>query len=48
MLLKYQDPVDLEIYKWIAINKTDFQFATKIFNLLGNVYISLLNTKHTV
>ena len=36
MLLKYQDPTELEIYRWIAICKTDFAFATKIFDLLGN------------
>jgi len=34
MLLKYQDPTELEIYRWIAICKTDFAFATKIFDLL--------------
>merc|ERR1711990_941716 len=35
MLLKFQPPEKLEVYKWIAINRTDYDFAMKIFNLLG-------------
>merc|ERR1711970_1310122 len=34
MLLLYKKPVDLEIYKWLAVNKTEFDFASRVFNLL--------------
>jgi len=34
MLLKFQPAEKLEVYKWIAINRSDYDFATKIFNLL--------------
>jgi len=35
MLTKFQPIHKLGIYKWIAINRTDYDFAMKVFNLLS-------------